>query len=116
MRKIKILQTDFELNMFNLQDARRVEAAVAAFETARTKTLEDADSLAMSEIVEQLCKAAFLCFDTIFGMGAANKIFGTECDFLLCADAIADLMHAVTESQKTALEQRFAAYLPNRQK
>ena len=113
---VKILNAEFALNMYDAHDARRVESALERFDTTRIELQKSASQMKMSEYIEKTCTATFECFNAIFGDGADRKIFGDQCDLLVCIDAICCLKDAVTVDQEKALSERYSAYLPNRQK
>lgn len=114
MSKVSILGAEFELNMFDAADAKRVSDARRIFEAQRLAIEAEKDNMELWESITEICHAAFTCFNSIFGDGADVKIFHDKCDLCQCVEAMAQLGKACTETQTDAFNQRFAAYLPNR--
>ncbi len=113
MARIKILNWEGELNIFEPKTARRVSEAIKAVDAKMEEISNEESSLDWGEIVERTCKAVLSCFNDIFGTDRA--IFGDECDMLTCMDAMAQLRGFMNENQVQVVNDKIRQYLPNRQ-
>lgn len=114
MAKVKILDQEFELNMFDADVAERVNNAVESAQEKMNQISED-QTKKYYEIIRESCRCVFECMNTIFGQGTDRKLFGDKTDLLQCADAMGQLVAAVGVTQERELTSRLQKYLPNRQ-
>lgn len=114
MALVKILETEFELNMFDADIAQRVHTAVEQAQETMDCIAKGRDK-AHHEIIRESCQCVFECMNRIFGEGADKAIFGAKTDLLQCVDAMGQLVAAVGVTQEKELEAHLQKYLPNRQ-
>lgn len=115
MAKVKILDWEGELNIFEPKTARRVSEAIKAADAKMASINSDVESLDWADIIERTCKTVLSCFNDIFGEGTDRAVFGDECDMLACVDAMAQLRTFVNENQVQVVNDKIRQYLPNRQ-
>lgn len=113
MSTITINEVELELDMMDADVAERVESAMEKVNTESSKIAAN-PSLKLSESIRLGCRAVFECFNTIFGEGTDEKIFGNQSNLSKCLIAIGELRAQITQSTDRSLEEINAKYLPNR--
>lgn len=113
MAQVTIMNRNLELNIFDADEAERIDKAIQN----ATDALEniDTDGEKLQVVIRKVCHATFECFNTIFGEGTDKLLFGDKTDMLQCAKAMAELKEATTKKQEDAFKEMFSNYLPNRQ-
>lgn len=106
---------EFEFDIFDEDCAIAYEEAVGVMQKASE---QKGTSLGLVESLRQQCRAVFVFFDTLFGEGTHEELFGERVNLNDCLDAYTDLIDQVS-AQKTALDARLhvlrgAPSTPNR--
>lgn len=96
----------FELDIFELETAQRFETAVEQVYVKAEAVKQAAEGeMKISDAIRAQCETVFDFFDTLFGKGAARKVFGARVNLIQCIDAFEDAIRQI-EGQKKAIETR----------
>ncbi len=82
--KFVVLKKEFDFDIFDLDDKARLDAQ---HDILQEKAAEITD-LSQAEGMRAYCQAVFSFFNTVFGMGAAKKLFGNKTNILTCIEAV----------------------------
>ncbi|MFV0412763.1 MAG: DUF6673 family protein [Oscillospiraceae bacterium] len=114
---IKINDSEFDFSFFNPRHLKVYEEGrkTVAEKYAAIGSVDPA-TVGMDEYINVLtdgCNAIFELFDSVFGNGASNKIFGEQCDFEKCVDAYTQFEDEVSR-QAERFGKKVERFTPNR--
>lgn len=98
-----------DLDIYDLEVAERYEKALE-------KVNEDCNkdnSKSLSEGIKYQCNLIFDFFNTVFGEGADEKIFGNKVNLMTCMKAFEEVVLKMND-QKKEIEKLSNKYSPNR--
>lgn len=106
---------EFELDIFDADEAERYETAVEKLQST-AKALEGAagtEGVKLSNVIRQQCECIFEFFNTLFGDGTDKLIFGEKTNIYTCMDVSEEFMQDINK-QREKVEARVKKYSPNR--
>ncbi len=86
-----------ELDIFDPDVLEKYEEALKKVQNDATKATK---SETASEVIRKQCQAVFECFNTLFGEGTDNKIFGKKVSLKTCLNAFSELVDNVNDQKK----------------
>lgn len=100
-----------DLDIYDVEIAEKYEKALKNIEGIEKKVKD----LNFVEGIRTQCNAIFDVFNTLFGEGTAEKVFGNKVNLLTCLKAFEELVIQINE-QKQEIESMASKYTPNRAK
>lgn len=98
-----------ELDVYDLEVAEKIEKELKKVDQV-SKSLE---GMHLTEIIKTQCAAIFEFFNTIFGEGTDQKVFGDKVNLVTCLEALDELVSQI-RNQKERVEKISNKYSPNR--
>lgn len=95
-----------KINGVELPDLDVCELSVMEnYEAAHDVVLEKVQNMEQtgkrrSELIKYQCEVIFEFFDTVFGEGTSNKVFGESCNLRTCLNAYEEICVAVNQLDK----------------
>lgn len=114
MAKFTVNGIELELD---LADADMAEKAEAAIKNVQEEAGKQQSSGGLADNIRAICGLVNRCFDTIFGDGAADKIFGEKNNMVTSIDAFVALTAEIKkqgEGIQSHTQGIVAQYSPNR--
>ncbi len=94
---------EFEFDPMDYDDAARYESAVAVY---RDSTNSMDEHVSLSENIERGCGFYKTFFDSMFGEGTYNRLFGEKKNIRMCEDAFMSLITYVKKSGDEMFDRR----------
>ncbi len=91
MYRFKVGKANLGYNFTDAQALERFEKAFKALHDAQENIPKEASGSAQ---IRYVCTTVFDLFNTIFGAGTAEKVFGDTCDMEVCLEAVRQLVEA----------------------
>lgn len=98
-----------DIDIYDIEVAERYEKALAKVQEVTNKD----DSKSLSEGIRFQCNLIFDFFNTVFGEGTDEKIFGNKVNLMTCIKALEEVVLKINE-QKKEIEKLSNKYSPNR--
>ena len=114
MYRFKIGKANLGYNFSDARELEKWEQAFTVFEAAQGDLPKDAAGRAQ---IRYVCGTVFDLFDTIFGGGTAEKVFGDSCDLEICVEAVGQLIdarNAADEKASARIQAMAAKYSPKK--
>lgn len=102
-----------ELEDLEIYDADVAEKYENALEEADKKAREAKEEIKASANIRKQCEAIFNFFNTMFGPGTDEKIFGNKTNLIVCLDAFEELKIRIDE-KNGELQKKYSKYSLNR--
>ena len=99
----------FPLDLFDADVAERYELALKKVQADMEK-IEQTPNTGTSEGIRVVCKSVSNCFDSVFGTGAGEKIFGGKANMITALEAFKQLAQMNAAAGGVIREK----YIPNR--
>lgn len=113
---IKINDIELEFNGLDADERERAEDAVTVASQKTEELKADTVGRRPSQIIREICKIVFDCFNTIFGEGTDRAIFGSTCDMGQAIDAFGQLTAQIRDDDGgTEVDNILKKYAPNRE-
>lgn len=113
MAIIKINDVELEFNILEADTAEKFENAFTQV-VKRVKDVQANKTLRLSQGIREICETVSDCFDTLFGDGTSNKIFGNTCDMGRALEVFAQLKNQFNQTQTKLMDDLNSKYKPNR--
>lgn len=101
---MKILDAEFDINFLEAETAERYDAAINNYNKAHDELKKEHHSYA--DVIRSTCYIVFDFLNDLLGDGAADEIFGDNCDLLLAMRA----MKAVTDEFKRQTDEMYKEF------
>lgn len=102
-----------ELEDLEIYDADVAEKYENALDEVDKKVKVAEKEVKASASIRKQCQAVFEFFNTMFGPGTDEKIFGNKTNLIVCLDAFEELKTRIDE-KNGELEKKYSKYSPNR--
>lgn len=102
-----------ELEDLEIYDADVAEKYENALEEVDKKAKEAEKETKASAAIRKQCQAVFDFFNTMFGEGTDEKIFGNKTNLIVCLDALEEFKSRIDE-REDELQKKYNKYSPNR--